>query len=210
MKCTTILAVILMASVCLAGDAPQSTAARNAMTRYTVAKGKLDAEYDARLQAMERALVAELRVAMTAATKAGNLDEANAIKGEIDKLDQQSITIKALIDGESELHLAPEGMYWVQGAAAKPGRHGNRNEPTLINGFRWAPAWRSDSDRGPDRSEVVAIKLAKSYVIESVTADGKPAAALVGLKQIGNEQVISIPDKEGGSRVYAITLSPAR
>jgi hypothetical protein len=52
-----------------------------------------------------------------------------------------NITIKAHIDGESRLILQGNTAQWFQLESAAPGRHQDRNLPTIINDVEWFPIW---------------------------------------------------------------------
>lgn len=54
---------------------------------------------------------------------------------------QQAITVRALIDGRSQLILKKNTVQWFHMDFAVPGRWGDLNEPTLLNGEQWWPAW---------------------------------------------------------------------
>jgi hypothetical protein len=61
---------------------------------------------------------------------------------EADTLPPSAIVIEALIDGQSELRVTKDSLYWIHtGASAKPGRHEKANEPTYVNGKPWMPVW---------------------------------------------------------------------
>ena len=49
--------------------------------------------------------------------------------------------VEALIDGDSELHLTPKGIFWKQGVWNRPGRDENHNYPTYVNDREWVPDW---------------------------------------------------------------------
>jgi hypothetical protein len=69
-------------------------------------------------------------------------------------LGPKEIVVEALVDGGSILHVTSDRIYWENGDHSKPGRWGNRNEPTIINGVEWMPNWgRSRENKGRDKSE---------------------------------------------------------
>jgi hypothetical protein len=51
----------------------------------------------------------------------------------------QTIRIKALIDGRSQLIINDSTLQWYHIDFAAPGRHEGANEPTYINGIAWMP-----------------------------------------------------------------------
>ena len=68
------------------------------------------------------------------------------------------VIIETLIDGPSELRVKKDGIYWINGGNAKPGRHEGQEEPTYVNGKSWRPNWReSEKDRGVDRSATKSV-----------------------------------------------------
>src|SRR5215208_863461 len=54
---------------------------------------------------------------------------------------KRTIMIEALIDGRSQLILRKNTAQWYHLDFAVPGRWGDINDPTLINGKEWFPAW---------------------------------------------------------------------
>jgi hypothetical protein len=127
---------------------------------------------------------------------------------------EETITVEALIDGNTELHVTTEGIYWmVPGGDAKPGLHNNGDEPTYLNGRRWKPEWRVPGERGPDTSEDYPIKTASpKLTVETLNVSrersGKnenrtPVATTVK----DDHFVIKISDPEGGSRWYKLRIN---
>ena len=51
----------------------------------------------------------------------------------------QTITIRALIDGISQLIVRSNTVQWYHDCCAAPGRHLGADEPTYINGIPWMP-----------------------------------------------------------------------
>lgn len=127
---------------------------------------------------------------------------------------EETITVEALIDGNTELHVTKEGIYWmVPGGDAKPGLHEDADEPTYVNGRRWKPEWRVPGERGPDSSEEYPIKTASpKLTVETLNVSrersGKnenrtPVATMVK----DDHFVIKISDPEGGSRWYKLRIN---
>jgi hypothetical protein len=54
---------------------------------------------------------------------------------------KRTITIEALIDGRSQLILRKNTAQWYHLDFSVPGRWGDINAPTIINGEEWFPAW---------------------------------------------------------------------
>ena len=51
------------------------------------------------------------------------------------------LTVRALIDGRSQLVVNGNDVFWHHFDFAAPGRHEGANEPTLINSETWFPEW---------------------------------------------------------------------
>ena len=130
--------------------------------------------------------------------------------------DQGRLVIEVLVDGDSELHITPDGLYWVSGKWAKPGRHEGRNEATYVNGKAWYPKWGSQSEGGPDQTAVYPMRVAldrlRSLQLLSVgtsrDSTGIEQRERISLARQGNEIVIRIPDSDPGSRWYRFELMP--
>ncbi len=124
------------------------------------------------------------------------------------------LVVEGLVDGPSSFHLRPEGVYWVNGANAKPGKHEGHDEPTYINGVAWMPHWsHSKQERGADKSEIYRIDFGTTdvdYELLAVTqergATGIEHRTEVATKHEGNEFVVTIPDPESGHRWYKFVL----
>ena len=54
---------------------------------------------------------------------------------------KRTITIEAFIDGRSQLILRKNTAQWYHLDFAVPGRWGDINAPTIINGEEWFPVW---------------------------------------------------------------------
>lgn len=126
----------------------------------------------------------------------------------------QPITVEALIDGNTELHITSEGLYWSQaGGQAKPGLHEGKNEPTYVNGSRWKPKWRTKGSAGPDVCEVYAISTtAPNLTFETVQISderfgkNEPRTPVSGAVK-DNHYIITIKDPENGSRWYKLRIN---
>ncbi|MBZ0288653.1 MAG: hypothetical protein K8I30_13630, partial [Anaerolineae bacterium] len=53
----------------------------------------------------------------------------------------QTLHVRALIDGRSQLVVQGNSVYWHHFDFAAPGRHGFVNEPTFLNTQAWFPTW---------------------------------------------------------------------
>ncbi|WP_294382354.1 hypothetical protein [Prosthecobacter sp.] len=164
--------------------------------------------------------------------KLGDLAGANATEAKIRELREETdllsppkqtpggreesvteFTVEALIDGGSQLHVTKEGIYWmVPGGEAKPGKHEGANEATYVNGSRWKPNWRLEGDRGPDTSDVYAIKTtAPKVIVETVSVSkkrfGKNETRTPVVSSVKDDHfVVTIRDPEGGSRWYKLRI----
>jgi hypothetical protein len=74
-----------------------------------------------------------------------------------------TITVRAFIDGRSQLRLKRNTATWQNFDYAAPGKQGGRDEPTMINGVQWRPMW-DDSDLSPE----VRVEKALSDTFEGV------------------------------------------
>ena len=130
------------------------------------------------------------------------------------------IVVEALIDGDSELHLTPTGLYWKELGGSKPGRHQGSNLPTYINAVAWMPQWgHPEAAYGFDQTEPLKITLGKmNFAIEVLAIGGsykdKTPAKIQGIDKRDpvtisskdGEQVVSIPDHQGGDKWYRIRI----
>lgn len=126
-----------------------------------------------------------------------------------------SIVIEALIDGPSELRVKKDGIYWINGANAKPGRHEGQEEPTFVDGKPWRPNWReARQDRGVDRSASKTMENLNPDKLEfkllnisrSRGAPGLIQRDKVEVRKVNGEVSITIPDSQGGSMWYRFAL----
>jgi hypothetical protein len=124
------------------------------------------------------------------------------------------LIVEALIDGPSTFHLRAEGVYWVNGANGKPGKHQGHDDPTFINDRAWRPRWsHSKEDRGPDRCEIYRIPFGTidvDFQLLAITElrgeSGIQHRTEVAAKREGNEFIVTIPDPEPGHRWYKFVL----
>ncbi len=126
-----------------------------------------------------------------------------------------SIIIEAFIDGDSELHLKEDGIYWVQAASpSKPGKWHGHHEPTFVDGKAWQPVWgKPNVETGKDRSEGFAIplkglgfKLKLLAVADQRGVEQIDQRTPVELSEESGEQIITIPDPETGAKWYTFKL----
>ena len=129
-----------------------------------------------------------------------------------------AVVIEALIDGPSELHVKKEGIMWVNGENAKPGRHDKQHEPTYINGQGWQPIWKkANKERGIDQTTLHALPFTDpvnlEYKLIAVTINhggsGIEKRDTVQVTKGTDELIINIPDSQSGARWYKFSLTPA-
>lgn len=129
---------------------------------------------------------------------------------------EPGVVVQALVDGPSELRVTQQGLYWVNGANAKPGRHEGRNEPTYVNGVAWTPVWQhNDEERGIDKSDVYALpettlRLNVDLLSVGEKQDAEDIEVRTPIKVISgaDEVAIIIPDPEPGPRWYKFRITP--
>lgn len=126
-----------------------------------------------------------------------------------------SVVIEALIDGPSELRVKKNGLYWINGGNAKPGRHFGQELATYVDGKPWRPNWKEPGkDRGIDRSTTKSVEGVDPQKIEfkllNVTPErGEPGIISrdpIQVRKIEDELSITIPDTQGGSMWYRFAL----
>ncbi len=141
-------------------------------------------------------------------------------KGAVVNLDKtaplpNAVVIEALIDGPSELRVKKDGIYWINGTNAKPGRHEGHEEPTYVDGKSWRPNWKeARQDRGVDRTATKSVdgidpdKVEFKLLSISSQRDGTGIEKRdpVQVSKIKDELSINIPDSQGGSRWYRFAL----
>lgn len=129
---------------------------------------------------------------------------------------ETGVVIQALVDGPSELRVTRQGLYWVNGANAKPGRHEGRNEPTYVNGVAWTPVWQhNEEERGIDKSEVyvlpaetLRLNVDLLSVGEKQDAEDIEVRTPIKVSSDSDEVAIIIPDPEPGPRWYKFRITP--
>ncbi|MDB5355064.1 MAG: hypothetical protein JWN24_1517 [Phycisphaerales bacterium] len=172
LKTVLTLFAFLLVSICIAADEPkaperpQSPAAVAAMReRDKAIKDAEEAYHQAQIKA-ERAMIAKLKVALAAATKAGNLSEANAINGQI-----KIATVRVdELSGKSLAYAIRADKPWQQVTTLDAGDYAI----TVQGKWKWAaPAY---AECGPNGSTMKII-------------DGKNVGAL--LVMVGEKQALT-------------------
>jgi hypothetical protein len=181
------------------------------------------------------AYVRELTALRSDLTKAGKLAEAVAVDNELKAqvatasapagsagspaagLPSGAVVIEALIDGPSELRVQKDGIYWINVANAKPGRHTGKKEPTYVNDVAWQPEWKNPADRGDDKSKPYLLPQRLDsprldFKLIAVTARrgdaGLDTRDPIKTKGVGSEYSVYIPDLMSGSRWYKFAIYP--
>lgn len=129
-------------------------------------------------------------------------------------LGPKEITIEALIDGGSILHITSDRIYWENGDYSKPGRWGNRNEPTIINGIEWAPKWsRNKENTGRDKSDPYRMAIGNGDFEVQLLAVTKERGGTgiekrtdIAVKKTAVGVDITIPDPESEGRWYKVLI----
>lgn len=128
----------------------------------------------------------------------------------------ETLLVEALIDGPSELRVKKDGVYWINGPNAKPGRHERQNQPTYLNGRPWQPVWQApDKERGEDTSatEMVAGLEPSGFTFKLISvgetreATGVEKRDRLEVSTKDGELSIRIPDSQRGSCWYKFELT---
>ena len=128
----------------------------------------------------------------------------------------QSLVFESYIDGNTEIHLTPRGIYLkVIDHVAKPGTNDNHDDPTYLNGAIWKLRWKiPDQLRGPDETELLAMPIGRpNFNMEWVSVGrerGVPERkdrTPPSIRTEKDEQIVWIPDPESGARWYVIRLT---
>lgn len=124
--------------------------------------------------------------------------------------------VEALIDGPSELRVKKDGIYWINGENAKPGRHGGQEESCYVNGKSWRPVWKNArQERGVDRTatkNVEGIDPTKLEVKLAMVGISRKSSGIenrdaIRTSLVDGELSILIPDGQSGSRWYRLELT---
>jgi len=129
-----------------------------------------------------------------------------------------TITVQAYIDGEAELRIHKDYVYWYEGSkkACKPGRYNGANLPTYLNGVPWMPHWHNGDPKGRDKTDHYPISLSTldlDFKLISVGYNQQDAGIVprtpINTRSNGDdEHIVEIPDKEPGAMWYTFTLAP--
>jgi len=192
---------------------PIPTSARPAVEKCEKAIGEAKKIYDAICTKARAQAIKDLEAALKAETQKGNLNGAVAIKDKLDEYKNaqelakpdavprtDTIIVEVFIDGDSKLHITPTGIYWTAGTVAKPGA-------TNVNGNLWTPVW-NNKESEPYAMTIVVLNFNVEVVHCSVERGQKVKESRdpVTIKLVDQEQVVSIPDSQPGSRWYTLRL----
>jgi hypothetical protein len=128
------------------------------------------------------------------------------------------LTVQAYVDGPSELHVTQEGVYWINGNNAKPGRLDGAKFPTYVDGEAWFPLWHNQrQDRGVDKSFLHVVNsssldfdfklISVGYAKDDM---GIVARTPVSFGMESSEYVVHIPDPQPGAMWYKFVLVPRK
>jgi hypothetical protein len=199
--------------------------------RLVAARETYDAAVQRVVSGMKPAYLRELDKLKAELTRAGKLTEAIAVDSEMKAQDTGTtsaaasapgvpaggLIIESLIDGPSELRVQKEGIYWINEANAKPGRHNGAKEPTYVNEVAWQPEWDDPADRGTDKSKPYPLAQRldpgrlefKLISVSSKRGDaGIEQRDPIKAKGVGSDFSVSIPDTLSGARWYKFALVP--
>jgi tetratricopeptide (TPR) repeat protein len=199
--------------------------------RLVAAKETYDAAVQRVVSGIKPAYLRELDKLKAELVRAGKLTEAIAVDSEIRAQDTGAVgaaastpaapagglIIEALIDGPSELRVQKEGIYWINEANAKPGRHNGAKEPTYVNEVAWQPVWDDPADRGTDKSKPYPLAQRldpgrlelKLLSVSSKRGDaGIEQRDPIKAKGVGSDFSVTIPDTLSGARWYKFALVP--
>jgi hypothetical protein len=126
----------------------------------------------------------------------------------------REILIEAFIDGDTTLHVTAQGVYWKSHGAAKPGLLGSRDEPTYVNTVAWRPTWSDPRERGTDTSDIFPLKVGPTLELQAevVGCADKPGTDRIDSRDpihsevVGEEFVVTIPDRQSGAKWYGLRI----
>jgi len=207
-------------------DLPKGDKAIEASQRHDAAMKRAAEAYANSVLAADKSYQSDLDFALRQSTQAKNVDEAARIlaakaliasmipaKGASSAV--QSITVSALIDGDSELHVSSRGLYWrhVSDQSAKPGLMSGRSEPTYLNGIGWIPRWGQPGDQAVDQSSPMLLPIVDIHFTLQMVSIGAQLESSgienrdsVNAEVRNGELIVSIPDSQPGARWYRFRL----
>ena len=133
--------------------------------------------------------------------------------------EMDEIVVEALIDGRSNLHVAPEGLYWEHQAWDKPGARDERGKYVVVNGSKWYPQWDHTSPETghPDKSDIYPLKLGPGIwelrLMSIIDGDGgraNPGRGEIKLEPEVESATVEINDGPNGPGLYRFRLRKRR
>ena len=130
---------------------------------------------------------------------------------------KNTIHIEALIDGKSQLILSGNTLQWHHLDYAAPGRHGFREEPTIVNDATWFPIWPNvpnEENRFCDcfsdafkSVKLTQLKTAESVDVDLIQSRGETEIVQYPSKQNGYTLILEFDDNAiGGSDNYIVEV----
>jgi len=117
--------------------------------------------------------------------------------------------LRTRIDGHDTIHIRGTELWYEHHAWDLPGRHGGRDDPTLVNGQAWYPEW----DEGEGISDRYtgwqpALPLAELESVRLIVSDGRNPVSVDQRPAPENEHTLSvrIDDYYGGAAWYDVAI----
>lgn len=111
------------------------------------------------------------------------------------------VTIRALIDGRSQLQLKGFTARWQHYDWAAPGVHGGQREPTFIDGIAWHPNWDNS-----DMDAEVRVPHSLSDKFDGLTPPIPAAPTTVTLQKIRGRENMSIVQEPAPENEFATII----
>lgn len=122
-----------------------------------------------------------------------------------------SLTVRAQIDGRSQLVIKPNGLYWHHLLYARPGLHADPGYPTTLNGYSWFPSWPDNVATSPADSAPLDVTATFSANGVALTQDaGRGPVTIIQQPSAQNDYTLILdfddvaPD---GPDFYEVTLT---
>lgn len=126
-----------------------------------------------------------------------------------------TLTVRAYIDGRSELRVQGGDLWWHHYDYAAPGRHNFNNFPTYLDGYAWYPSWLFSGEGRScncDSSRFLLASLGLSFDGQPVTVTVHEARGSVGVTQpdAANGYLLGImlnDNPQGGPAWYQFSIA---
>lgn len=128
-----------------------------------------------------------------------------------------TLTVRAYIDGRSELILHRNTVHWHHFDFAAPGRHGGNNFPTYLNGKAWFPTWpdvptAENRDCNCNSSTFVGVPRlpARSQTVDLTIVNARGSVSIVQQPNANNDYTLVLEFNDnplGGPAWYEVTLT---